>query len=698
MTVQPNLRQAAVRLREQRSAIGDQLAAQVRDWDKYAARYRSDPAGFAKLETHALVDYIALLLETGDVNFRHLYVGEKAKQFHDPATDAAERRAREAALLAAERAIFLAALDEPAAADVVNAAFDEITHTMTATAMSEVKALFVGDCLYLDVISFLTAPALADGIRLRPTFITTHDARDIKAKIAALSDETFDVIFFSPFTYSLLDDYSALQRPRVLTNPQSIVRHVDQATKAATDIFDTLADLFDCPLIVHAPTPILRNEGGIRDRLRDAATFPARRAATGRLSRLVKRMAADRNARGQVVHVIDEASVVAARGARAAGRYLFWSDLQHPAAFGAMLAPYYRDIVMVVGRMRKRKLVACDLDNTLWEGVIGEGLGVAHHYDRQAPLLTLKQRGVVLAINSKNDPAKAVWQAPAGKLALDDFVSRQINWDPKPLNMRRIAEHLNLKEKDFVFIDDRADERALVQESYPQMLTLDALDPRSWRLLSLWADLLPSKPGADRTDFYRQRDARQAFIASEAEVSAEERAETYGKLELTLTIREAGSPDLDRVADLINRTNQFNMTGARISRRELEALSANDDAWILIADAADRFGAMGTISVLVAQREAGRLAIPYFVLSCRVFGYGMEFAILEAARTRAGPDAALFGRLVETPFNQPCRSVYAEAGFTQSEDGWERSAAVPIAVPAWLAVESRNRSDAVPAE
>ncbi len=264
--------------------------------------------------------------------------------------------------------------------------------------------------------------------------------------------------------------------------------------------------------------------------------------------------------------------------------------------------------------------------------------------------------------------------------------------------MRRIAEHLNLKEKDFVFIDDRADERALVQESYPQMLTLDALDPRSWRLLSLWADLLPSKPGADRTDFYRQRDARQAFIASEAEVSAEERAETYGKLELTLTIREAGSPDLDRVADLINRTNQFNMTGARISRRELEALSANDDAWILIADAADRFGAMGTISVLVAQREAGRLAIPYFVLSCRVFGYGMEFAILEAARTRAGPDAALFGRLVETPFNQPCRSVYAEAGFTQSEDGWERSAAVPIAVPAWLAVESRNRSDAVPAE
>ncbi|QJU59808.1 HAD-IIIC family phosphatase [Sphingomonas sp. AP4-R1] len=686
-----DLEKAAGLLRSRRDAIGAKLAALVSGWGKYAAPYAADPAGFAQTETHALVDYIALLIETGDENFRHLYIGEKAKQFHDLSIDAEEKRAREAVLLAGEREIFTAELNAlPAARRAIDAAFDVIEHALTAEAVAEVKALFVGDCLYLDVISFLTAPALTDGVRLRPRFITSHDAVEIKSQIGKLADERFDVIFYSPFTYAMLSDYAALQRPRALASPGKMAGDVRSAVAAALDIFDLLADLFDCPIVAHAPAPILREESGLVQRLGAIGTRSFRKRACTQLGTALRTRAAQRNDKGQVVHILDEAEMAGPAGIVAAGRYLARFDLQHPAMFGAMIAPFYRDIVMVVGRLLKRKLIACDLDNTLWHGVIGEGLGVTQHYDRQAPLLRLKARGVVLAINSKNDPAKAVWEAEAGRLSLDDFVSRQINWDPKPMNMRRIAQHLNLKEKDFVFIDDRADERAMVEEQLPATLALDALDPRSWRLFDLWADLLPAKPGADRTEFYRQRDARQAFIAVEAETGEQERRAMFSQLGLTLKIREAGAGDLDRVADLINRTNQFNMTGARVTKRQVEELAAREDAWVLIADASDRFGSMGTISVLIAERDKGRLTVPIYVLSCRVFGYGMEFAILEEARKLAVPGQAMFGPLAETPFNQPCREVYPDAGFVPAEGGWLRENAerAPIAVESWLMIDS----------
>jgi FkbH-like protein len=682
---------AAVRLRSKRDAIGAGLAALVARWPKYADQYAADPAGFAQMETNALVDYLALLIERDDENFRHLYIGEKAKQFHDLTVSAEARRVREAVLLAGERALFTAELqDLPEVCAFVDATFDEIEHGLTADAVAEVKALFVGDCLYLDAISFLTVPALADGLRLSPRFITSHDAVEIKNQIAKLADERFDVIFYSPFTYALLSDYAALQRPRALLSPGKLGGTIESAVAAGLDIFDLLADLFDCPIVAHAPAPILREESGWKHRVTAVATRPFRKRATAKISAGLRARAAERNGRGQVIHILDEAAMAGSAGIDAAGRYLFRSDLQHPAVFGAMMAPYYRDIVMVVGRLLKRKLIACDLDNTLWQGVIGEGLGVTHHYDRQAPLLRLKARGVVLAINSKNDPAKAVWTAEEGRLSLDDFVSRQINWDPKPLNMKRIAQHLNLKEKDFVFIDDRADERAMVEEQFPATLALDALDPRSWRLFELWADLLPEKPGADRTDFYRQRDARQAFIAVEAETGEQERRAMFTQLGLTLSIREAKAGDLDRVADLINRTNQFNMTGSRIAKRQVEEFAKRDDAWILVADAADRFGTMGTISILIAEQTGDRLTVPIYVLSCRVFGYGMEYALLEEARKLARPGEAMFGPFAETAFNQPCRDVYPTAGFVATEGGWLRADALakPIAVESWLTIDS----------
>ena len=685
-------REAAARLLQKRNEISGELAALVKHWPKYSAHFAENPESFAEFETAALVDYMAAYLEHDDATFRDLYIGEKAKQFHDPATPPEERRRREAGIIAGERGAFLNYLrDLSDASDAVAKVFDAIRDALTREAAQELRVLLIGDCLFLDVIAFLTAPALADGVRLVPTYVTPHDVKEIEQALARLTSETFDLVFLSPFTYAFLPTYGALQRPRLSLQPAEAIRRAAAAVSEAEIIFDSAADLFDCPIVAHLPAPLLRHSDSAREHIIKLVTAPFRIRAVNALRRSLEQRASGRNARGQSIMLLDEKEVVATVGLRQAGRYYHQLALQHPARFGALVPDRYSDILFAAARLIGRKLVVCDLDNTLWEGTIGEGLGIKHYQDRQQVLVKLKARGVVLAINSKNDPAKVVWERAAGGLGIDDFVSRQISWDPKAIGMRRIAAHLNLKEKDFVFIDDRADERAMIEEAYPAMITLDSADPRTWRVMAMWAALLPERPDADRTDFYRQRDEREAFISANLETSETERAAMYRGLDLRLLVREAGEADVARVTDLINRTNQFNMAGTRATKREVEEWIADSGALVLIADAADRFGSMGTIAVLVAVRSGDRLELPVFVMSCRVFGYGMEFAILAQAVQLVEPGKIVLGRVRETDYNQPCREVYRTAGFAAVAEGWqlERKAEPGTLVPDWLSVETR---------
>jgi FkbH-like protein len=266
-----------------------------------------------------------------------------------------------------------------------------------------------------------------------------------------------------------------------------------------------------------------------------------------------------------------------------------------------------------------------------------------------------------------------------GGLAPEDFASHQ-------KGAEGIAEHLNLKLKSFVVLDGR-------EEAPPPALTLDPSDARNWRLLELWADMLSARPGADRTDFYHQRDERQRFITAEAEMDAAQRDRLYAQLRLMLTVREAGPEDAERAASLVNRTNQFNMAGSRVTRRWIEERIGRRDVRILIGEAADRFGPMGTIGVLVIERTEGGLDIPVFVLSCRAFGFGMERALLEEARRLAGWGQALTGAFRSTDHNQPCHPVYPKAGFVEVEGGWrmESASAATIAVAPWLSIDRRVR-------
>jgi FkbH-like protein len=287
-----------------------------------------------------------------------------------------------------------------------------------------------------------------------------------------------------------------------------------------------------------------------------------------------------------------------------------------------------------------------------------------------------------------------------------DFVSSQINWEPKAANIRRIAKHLNLKTKDFVFIDDRADERELVTGAMPEVTALDAESPRTWRQLAIVAGIMAESAEGDRTLAYRQRDERERFLTEAAPESAlaatlgvdlssahnASEAEALAKLALQLSVRFADRKELKRVSELINRTNQFNMCGSRTTLEEVTRWHASDRYAIWVAEARDKFGPMGTIAVAVVEETTRGVEILAFVLSCRVFGYGMETALLNRIKSWR-PGQAVYGHFKETPHNQPCHRVYPENGFDWDGNCWISNTGKEIADPAWLAVKGLQFND-----
>jgi predicted enzyme involved in methoxymalonyl-ACP biosynthesis len=174
----------------------------------------------------------------------------------------------------------------------------------------------------------------------------------------------------------------------------------------------------------------------VRERIKCLATHRVRRLARQRVNERLAEFVAKKNASAyDHLFVLDETPLLK-HGELELGRMFYDSDRQHPAVLGKWVAQEYRDILAAQCQLLQRKLIICDLDNTLWNGVIGEGR-VAHYTDRQAILKALKSKGIVLSINSKNDPKNVHWTG--GILCADDFVGSQINWNSKVTNVKRIA-------------------------------------------------------------------------------------------------------------------------------------------------------------------------------------------------------------------------------------------------------------------
>lgn len=643
-------------------------------WQPIAESNRSSWQSFLETEFFAFVDYLIEYFERGDSTFKQLFIGEKIKAFYDPSLDAKQRIPQIIEVHAKERAGFERVLASTLSADAwqwLVTELDAIHQLLSTETGKKQRVLLIGDCLFLDIVPFIVGPLLEAGITLLPDYSTSKNPMELRDHLRKLADEKFDLVFFSPFSYDFCPEYSQIcsWRNAVMGDRKLnvILENTWNETKTTLDL---IADLFDCPVHVHNSAAIIRDDSKQKRLVKLKATEHVRGKARKRINGLLAEYVAAKNAEAyKHLFVIDECAMIQQFGELDAGAFYYKTALQHPAVFGRVLAERYADLIYLNAHLVKKKLVVCDLDNTLWEGVIGEG-AVTHYHDRQQVLKDLKVKGVVLAINSKNDPANVHWRG--GTLGDDDFVYADINWEPKVQGMKRIQSELNLKMKDFVFVDDREDEREMTNMIYPEILCVDATDARVWHRFALWRDALEDDLEMDRTLMYKQREERKAFVKEDVS-SEEDKAALFRSLELKLTITHAQPSDLKRVAELINRTNQFNLEGSRTNFKEVSDWHASPDYLILTGQTADRFGDMGTTCVVAVRLQHDAVEILPFVLSCRVFGYGIERGVMNYLKqvAEARGKKRIIGRYTATPQNMPCKDFLPENGFKQNGDVWE---------------------------
>jgi FkbH-like protein len=333
------------------------------------------------------------------------------------------------------------------------------------------------------------------------------------------------------------------------------------------------------------------------------------------------------------------------------------------------------------------KLVAVDLDDTLWRGVAAEGsLGVLEGWPMGLleTLLDLKKRGILLAIVSKNDEHFIVsnWnQIVQGGIALADFSARRINFQSKADNLADILREMNLRPQNAVMIDDNPVERAAIQAAIPAVRVLGRHLYYLKRVL-LWS--AETQRGVITQESSQKTEMMRAQLEREThrkQLSQEEFLRTLG-LRVSVAVL-GGTQDLhmNRALELFNKTNQFNTTGNRYTLEQCHRLfSAGRQLFVLWAE--DRFTQYGLIGAAWVRENV----IEHFVLSCRVLGLGVEETFLaHVAHRLAGQNATtLLGQLIPTEANLACRELYRRNGFSQVAENptiWSRPLTAPLVPP-----------------
>ena len=328
---------------------------------------------------------------------------------------------------------------------------------------------------------------------------------------------------------------------------------------------------------------------------------------------------------------------------------------------------------------KNKKCLVLDLDNTLWGGIIGddgmEHIEIGHETPTaeaytafQEYVLKLKERGIILAVCSKNeeDIAKSGFNHPDSVLHVEDFVSFHANWKPKNINLRTIAEEINIGTDSLVFIDDNPAERQLVRDTMPEV-AVPEVDPvdvfsyiRAIEGAGFFEPVTISEDDRKRNESYRENIQRR---------SLEESMKTYDdflqSLEMEAEIDGFRSVYYDRIAQLTNKSNQFNLTTRRYTRADIEQM-ANDQHYItLYGRLRDKFGDNGLISVVIGEKIDDSLHIRLWLMSCRVLKRGMEQMMLDALAARAAADGCkeLIGYYYKTAKNKMVSDLYAVFGF-----------------------------------
>lgn len=302
-----------------------------------------------------------------------------------------------------------------------------------------------------------------------------------------------------------------------------------------------------------------------------------------------------------------------------------------------------------------KKVLALDLDNTLWDGVAGEDgeNGVKIKTEFLAEVEALKKRGIVLTVLSKNNYDDVKWFFDKD----DPFVAKGINWEPKGENLTRQAKELNLGSDSFVFVDDNPAERAEMRALHPEVLVAD-FPPQ---LSAYFPKRELTAEDLKKTEQYQVEAKRKEFAAG---LSVEE----YLKgLEIRTDIHPITEEEIPRVAQLSQKTNQFNVCTNRYSEDEIRAFAADENRLLVTLHAGDRFGDQGLVAFVLAEIKGEEASIVDWVMSCRVMNRRIEFTVeQEVERILAARGVkSLRAEWKQTLKNVPVKDLFEKFGFNK---------------------------------
>jgi len=347
--------------------------------------------------------------------------------------------------------------------------------------------------------------------------------------------------------------------------------------------------------------------------------------------------------------------------------------------------------------MNTKKCIVLDLDNTLWGGIVGEdGIdGIALSLSNpgasfvafQQALLDMYNRGVILAINSRNnfeDAIKVIREHPNMILKEPHFAAMRINWNDKATNIIELAKELNIGLDSMVFFDDDPTNRAIVREMAPDVEVPEfSIKPEEYAKFLL---SLPYFPTAAITDEDKMRGSLYVTerLRQEAEKQFSEKDEFLKHLGLEMRFFEDDSTSIARLAQMTGKTNQFNVNKIPMTEEEMANFIASPEHKVFYASVADRFGEHGITNLAIAKKAGDVWNLEHFLMSCRVIGRGVEDAFLSAIAENAKQNGAkhLNITFISSEKNAPAKE-FVEKKFIDNKTSVEEV----LSAPKWITIK-----------
>ena len=344
---------------------------------------------------------------------------------------------------------------------------------------------------------------------------------------------------------------------------------------------------------------------------------------------------------------------------------------------------------------RNKKVLNLDLDNTLWGGVIGDdgpenieigqetSLGQTYA-EFQDYLKQHKKLGVLLSVNSKNneDTALSGLERADSVLKREDFVAFRANWEPKSHNLYATAEELKLLPESFVFVDDNPAEREIVRQEVPGAAVPEITKVEEYiRVLD--------RSGFFEVTNFSEEDLKltEMYLANEQRNRMQKNFSDYGdylrSLEMKARIGAFDPAYFSRIAQLTNKSNQFNLTTHRYSQSEIEQIAADPQYLTLCGRLEDKFGDNGVVSIVIGRKEKDVLQIELWLMSCRVLKRDMEYAMMDTLvkQCRDCGIRQIYGYFYPTAKNAMVKDFYALQGFEKLEEDVDGNAKWSFRIP-----------------